>query len=334
MVLDDVDLPLGGAGGAIAVKVEGWTVYQDVRLQARALPEYAALVVAAVGGLKEVEDRIIVPQVSSVLRDVGGSRISVSNTAAYEEAKSELDALKARLEILKDSNTEVGLSAEQRAVEVAQLERQIAGIRLPDPNTTVTRPTRVLDFQNERAALQKLVAADIQLIGKGAGIEIVNVTFGNADIPAELLVSRKIEQLSGQMRNAYLQQRVAQVQRQATESARARADQQKDLVTAAVKVETSKLGIESRTNDGKAEQAYLEALAKGQLAQANVLGPDRVLMFNLVQEVLKHPDAIGALKLPSTLTLGQGGGLTDMATILGATKLFGGPATAAPPTTR
>ena len=327
----EIPKPPNAAGPSIAVKVEGWTVHQDVRLQARALPEYAALVVAAVGGLKEVEDRIIVPQVFSVLRDIGGSRITVSNTVAYDEVKSELAALNARLGLLKDSNTDIGLSPEQRASEIALLEKQIAGLHLPDPNEKITRPTRVLDFQNEREALQALVAREIQKIGRGAGIEIVNVTFGNADIPAELLVSRKMEQLAGQLRNANLQMRTAWVLRQATEAAKARSSQQSSLVTAQIKVETSKLGIESRTNDGRAEQAYLEALAQGQSAQANVLGPDRVLMFNIVDALLKHPEAINALHLPSTLTIGQGGGLDGLATILGGTKLFGGPATAEPP---
>jgi hypothetical protein len=321
---ENVTSPAGAAGESVAIKVEGWTVYQAIRLQARVRPDDAPLVVAAVGDLKAVEDRIITPQVQSVLRDVGGSRIEVTNAAEFDEAKSELDALKARLEVLKDLRTDVGMNPEQRAQETADLEKQIAAFKLPEANLKVTRPTRVLDFQNERAALEKLSASDIQKIGNEAGIDIVNVTFGNTDIPPELLVARKIEQLSGQLRNAYTQMRTAQVQRQSMEAATALADQQHDLVTAQIKVQTSELGIKSRNNAGIGEQQYLEHLALGQRAQVDVLGQDRVLTFNIVQEVLNHPEAIAAIHFPSTFTLG--GGMDAASTILSATKLFGGPA--------
>jgi hypothetical protein len=226
-------------------------------------------------------------------------------------------------------HADIGLTPEQRATEAAQLEQQIAAFKLPDPEEKVTRPTRVLDFQNQRAALETLTATDIKHIGDEAGVEVVTVAFTNSDIPPELLVARKIEQLSGQLRNAYTQMRTAQVQRQATEAATARANQQAKLVSAQIEVDVSNQHILSRDNDGLAEQKYLSHLAEGQRAQANVLGPDRVLMFNIVQEILQHPDAIGALHFPSTFTLG-GNGLDAAAAMLSATKMFGGPATAPP----
>jgi len=315
------------AGEAIAVKVEGWTVYQELRIQARVLPNFAPLVVAAVGGMREIEDRIITPQVRSVVRNVGGSRIQVKNTAAYDEAESELNALKARLEILRDKNTDIGLSPEQRAEEIAQIEKQIAGFSLPDPDKEVTRTTKVLDFQNERAPLEKLVAADIRKIGSETGIEIVSVTFGNTDIPPELLVARKIEQLSGQLRKAYTQMRTAQVQRQATEAAKARADQQRALVAARIGVETSEQRIKSRENDGEAEKRFLEKQAAGQKAQVSVLGEDRVAMLRALELILAKPDILTGIKLPNTVVFG-GNGPEGFGAILGGTKFFGGPAAA------
>ncbi len=316
---EDVPQPQGAAGPAVAVKVEGWTVYQELRIQFRTKPEYAPLQAATIGQLKEVEDRMIIPQAISALRNIGGSNITVKNTTAYEEAKSELSALKARLEVLKDPNTDVGLSPEQRKQETAALERQVSGFSLPNPQESVTRPTRVLDFQNEREALEGLVAAAIQKIGQEAGVEIVSVTFGNADIPPELLVSRKVEQLSGQLRNAYTQMRTAQVQRQATEAAKARADKQNDLVKAQIDVETSKLGIEKRTNEGVAEQKYLEANAKGQQAMTEVLGADKVTLLRFADKFLdtlkEKPEIINAIRLPGTVVFG-GGGLDGPAAIL------------------
>lgn len=334
---EKVDVPKNAAGPAVAVKVEGWTVEQELRIQFRTKPEFAPLQAAAVGSLKEVEDRIIVPQAISVLRNIGGSNITVKNTTAYEEAKSELSALKARLDVLKDANADVGLNPEQRAREVTALEAQVAGLRLPDPSIEVTRPTRVLDFQNEREALEKLVAEQIQNIGQEAGVEIVSVTFGNPDIPPELLVARKVEQLSGQLRNAYTQMRTAQVQRQATEAAKARADQQEQLITQAINTEKSRLKIEQRDNEGLAEQKYNENDAKGQLAQANVLGPDRVMTLRIADKVLdalsKNPQIIGSVRLPSTVVMGDGG-FNGAAAILKGSLGLGGSNDSNPPIPR
>lgn len=308
---EDIAVPPGAAGSAPGVKVEGWTVWQELRIQFRTKPEYAPLQAAALGQLKEVEDRIIIPQAISVLRNIGGSNITVKNTTAFEDAKSELNALNARLEVLKDPNTDVGLNPEQRARELATVEKQVASYALPDPTKSVTRPTRVLDFQNEREALEQLVATAIGTIGQEAGIEIVSVTFGNADIPPELLVARKVEQLSGQLRNAYTQMRTAQVQRQTTEAARARADQQSGLVEAQINVDKSKLLIEKRTNEGKAEQAFLEADAKGQQAQTSVLGADKVMTIRiantLIEALTKNPEILSGIKLPNTMVFGSNG---------------------------
>jgi hypothetical protein len=308
---EDIPVPAGAAGPAPGVKVEGWTVWQELRIQFRTKPEYAPLQAAALGQLKEVEDVIIIPQAISVLRNIGGSNIAVKNTTAFEDAKSELNALNARLEVLKDPNTDVGLNPEQRARELASVEKQVANYLLPDPTKSVTRPTRVLDFQNEREALEQLVATAIGNIGQEAGVEIVSVTFGNADIPPELLVARKVEQLSGQLRNAYTQMRTAQVQRQTTEAARARADKQKDLVEAQINVDVSKLGIEKRSNEGLAEQRYNESDAKGQQAQVNVLGADKVMTIRiantLIEALTKNPEILSGIKLPSTVVFGANG---------------------------
>ena len=328
---DDVPNDPHAAGDVITVKVEGWSVYQELRIQARVKPEDAPLVVAAVGDMSQVEERIITPQVRSVLRNIGGSRITVKNTAAYEEAMSELATLKARLEVLRDPNTDNGMNSEQRATEIAELEKQIASFELPNPEEEVTRPTRVLDFQNERAALEELVAANVEQIGSEAGIEIVSVTLGHTDLPPELLVARKVEQLSGQLRKAYTQMRTAQVQRQTMESAKARADKQGELVAAQINVETSKLNIENRTNQGTAERRYLEEQALGQKAQTAVLGPKVVAQLRALDIIAKtlsdHPEILANLKLPNTVVMGgSDSGLGGLGAILGGTKLFGGPA--------
>ena len=313
------------AGDVITLKSEGWTVYQELRIQARVSPEDAPLMVASVGGLQEIEDRIITPQVRSKLRNIGGSVITVSNRAAYEKAKSKFKILESRESLLADIKADLGLTLEKRSEELIKIRKQISLFELPDPNLEVTRSTRVLDFQDERAAIEKLVIAGVEEIGKSAGIEIVSVALANTDLPPELLVARKIEQLSGQLQAAYIQKRAAQVQRQATEAAKARADKQSELITAKIEEEKSVIQIRTRSNLGKAEREFLTEKAKGQEAQAKVLGKDRVATLRSLEMILalleKKPELLTGIKFPQTFVTG-GGGLEGAAAIFGGTDLF------------
>lgn len=66
------------ADRAVFLKVEGWDVPQELRVLVQITPQNAPIVVASVGGQKEVEHRIIVPIVRSITRDVtGGGFIEV-----------------------------------------------------------------------------------------------------------------------------------------------------------------------------------------------------------------------------------------------------------------
>jgi len=333
----NVDVPKrGNAGGAVAVKVEGWTVYVDVRVQAQASPAQAPATVAAVGDLDAVRDRFVTPDLRSVLRNIGGSTIEVPNTVAYDEAVSKLTALEARLELLRtpDALADENLNAAAIKNEINRIDREIATVKrnMPDPNETVTRNTLVLDFIENRSILESLVAEAMKEAGEDAGISIVGVKFGNVDIPAELLVARKREQLAEQFRAATIQERLAQVERIATERERATADQQGELVGEQIAREKARVAVERRADEGAAEQAYLEALAAGEKARVDVIGEDQVVMLRMFEAFLsavkEQPELITGLKLPSTVVMGDSGGLSGAAGILSATKLFGGPATA------
>ena len=132
-----------------------------------------------------------------------------------------------------------------------------------------------------------------------------------------------------------MQEQVAQKQRQKTEQARATADQQRDLVTAQIAVQTARLVQDRRQAEGHGERLYLEKQAAGQTAQVNVLGKDNVLklqMFGKSLELLgAHPELVKNLVLPR-FYVNSGGGLEGAAAIFGG--LMSGatekPANAAP----
>lgn len=68
-----IAMPNGAADRAIVVTVEGWRVPQDVRVVVQVDPDKAPRVVASVGGLQEVEDRIVTPALRSIIRNVAGA---------------------------------------------------------------------------------------------------------------------------------------------------------------------------------------------------------------------------------------------------------------------
>ncbi len=98
----------------------------------------------------------------------------------------------------------------------------------------------------------------------------------------------------------------------------------------------------STKNLGEAERRYLEALARGEEAQAGVLGPGSALLLQALQQVLttlkEEPELVGmaGLLAPHTVAAGGGTGLEGMAAMLRpataeAPAARGGPAVTRPP---
>jgi len=266
-------VPAEAADNAINTKIEGWEIPQELRAIVQITPENAPIVVAAVGGQQEVDQRIVVPSIRSLVRNVYGGNITVT-------------------------------------------EPDAAG-----KSVTLTRPTRVLDTIENRAVLEQAILERAQIDGRRAGVDIKEIRLGESVIPPELLLARQREQLAGQLRAAFVQEQIAQEQRQKTEQARSTADQQGELVTAQIAVQTAKLLQEKRQAEGHGERLYLEEQAAGQTAQAEVLGKDNVLKLQQLKLVLDllaaHPEVLANLHLPQTFVAG-GSGLEGPAAVLGA----------------
>ncbi|SDR63145.1 SPFH domain / Band 7 family protein [Rhizobiales bacterium GAS113] len=277
--------PNDSADSAINTKMEGWEIQQELRAVVQITPEHAPIVVAAVGGQSEVDDRIVVPSIRSHVRNVYGGTI-----------------------------------------QVEQLDDK--GVR-----SVVTRPTRVLDTIEQRPVLEKAILERMQVDGRRAGVDVKEIRLGESVIPPELLLARQREQLAGQLKLAFIQEQTAQEQRQKTEQARATANQQSDLVTAQIGVQTAKLMQDKRAAEGRAERLYLEEQAAGQTAQANVLGKDSVLRLQQMKLVIDllaaHPDILKNLNLPRIYVAGGGNGLEGAAAVFGGVFQDGAGAAAA-----
>ena len=259
------------ADRAISVKVEGWDIPVELRVLMQVRPEDAPSVVAAVGSIENIEDKIITPAIRSIVRNVGGG--------IYEAP-------------IFDNNGNVALDEEGNPM-------------------IGRRAARALDFQDFRSYLESAFEKQIVAEARKAGISILEVKIGEPAIPPELLVARRREQLSVQLQRSFIREQEAQEQRIAAENAKAQADQQPILVAAEIDLAASERRKQARENDGEGEKNFLIQVAEGQRAQTEVLGADRVLVLQIVDLVLKAlretPEISDLIPDPQVLVIGAGG---------------------------
>ena len=275
------------ADKAVFLKVEGWDIPQELRVLVQIYPENAPIVVASVGSEQEVEHRIIVPMVRSIVRDTTGSGF----------------------------------------IEVQDMNDRGQII-------TTIRPPRVLDLLDHRPTLEAAILKRMQPEGAKAGVNIKEVRFGDPAIPPELLVARLRQQLATQLSASYAQEKIAQDARILTENSKSTADQQQTLVKAEIAEQAANHNKTAAKLEGEGQELKMEAIARGQSAQANVLGQERVLelqkfemVVNVVSDLAKnHPDVIQAVMqnaakfVPQTVVNsgGNGTGLEGAAAVFGS----------------
>ena len=269
----DQPMPPTAVDSAVFVKVEGWDIPQELRVVAQVSPENAPIVAGSVGGISEIEHRILTPLIRSIVRNVAGSSIRIPK---------------------KEGDRIIGYDY---------------------------RPTTVLDLIENREAIEDTIEDQIKSEARKAGVEIKEIRLGEPAIPPEILIARLRQQLADQLGQAYKRETEAQKQRIETEQARATANEQPRLVEAQIAVQVANQREAERAALGRAEKQYLEEIAKGQLAQANVLGQDRVAMLQALDKVLgsleRQPNLVALVGKLVPNTVVNGNGLEGAAAILG-----------------
>jgi hypothetical protein len=310
---ESVPVDKDNADRAVFVKMEGWDVPLELRVVAQVAPSDASCVVAGVGTLKDVEDRVLTPSIRAITRDVAGGTYEVTETKVDENGKPILDR-------------------EGKPIFV-----------------TVNRPTKVLDLINQRPLIEGEIERRIRPEASKSCITIREVRLGEPAIPPELLVAVRREQLATQLAKAFIQERAAQEKRIDSEKAKETANQQGTLVRAEIGVQASVQNALAARNEGQGERDKLTAIAAGQKAQVEVLGPDatrQLRQFELTLETLSkfanaHPEVLAAALtnaykfVPQTsISLGGGasGSLLDAAGLLGGLLTAGQGAPAQPQT--
>jgi hypothetical protein len=249
------------ADAAILIRPEGWNVHQELRVQAQVDPIMAPFVVASLGLTEAnasavIEDRVVTPIVRSVVREVGsGASIAIKQQRAV-------------------------LDADSKPVMDPTGEPQIETF-------TEFRPVKVMDLLENRSPLEAEIEKRSRTEAAKAGVSILEVRLSESSIPAELLIARKREQLAKQLEAALKQEEQTQTQRQMTEKAREMAQQQTVLVQAEIEKKAATEKAEARKIEGEGEKNYLTAIAEGQKAQAEALGPDVTAKLQVIDRLVQ-----------------------------------------------
>jgi regulator of protease activity HflC (stomatin/prohibitin superfamily) len=282
----EVDVPKDrdNADVAVFVKMEGWDVPLELRVVAQIAPVDAACIVAGVGTLQQVEDRVLTPSIRAIVRDVAGG--------SYEITEAKLDEFGKPV-----------LSADGKSIFV-----------------TVNRPTKVLDLISQRPLIEGEIERRIRPEAQKSCVTIREVRLGEPAIPPELLVAVRREQLATQLARAFTQEKAAQDKRVDSEKAKATADQQIALVESEINVQRSAQNAQAARNQGQGERDKLVLIAEGQQKQVGVLGPEstvRLRQFELMLDAFAkfantHPEVLtaalaNAQKFVPNVQVGAGG---------------------------
>ncbi len=287
-----VEMPETAADEAVGIKIDGYTIHQSLRVLVQVTPQNAPFIVASVGGMTEVENRIITPAVQSAVRDLSGQFITVT-------------------EAIIDSQTGKPVFDDNGNAKTRESRR----------------PVSPLDLIERRGVLQSEAEEQIKPEGVKAGVTIKEVRFLQPDMPPEVLIPRKRQQLAFEMIATLKKEQAAQQERIAKANAEATAEQQPELVREEIAVKIAMQYKERQRLRGEADRTYLEQVAKGQEAQAKVLGEELVARLKMMELILDKPEALTSLTkiVPNIVVMNSSeGGASNLGSLEGLAAVLSG----------
>lgn len=259
----DISVPEKAVGDAIKLRIQGWTIPQDLRVIVQVNPKDAPFVVASVGTLSDIRDKILTATIRSSARNVTG-----------------------------------------------------------------TENTKVLDLVEKRESIERSILESVKLGGAKAGVTIREVRLGDPAIPPELMVSRLREQLATQMVATFKNEKKAQDERKAKETAKSWADQQKEIVASAAQETIQRNRAKAAKQKGIGERDRLIEISKGMAKQVGVLGKSNVQQLAILDKVLeaavKNPNIVKNPHILVNNGAGGSGSLEGAMAILGSSTLTNG----------
>jgi hypothetical protein len=162
---ETLKVPEDAADMAIISRIEGWLVPIDLRVLVQVVPKNAPFVVASVGGISEVEDKILTPTIRSVVRNVTGS---VEIRPGQESRRTVLDLIEKREEI--ETAIEEQIVPEGRKAGVTIKEVRIGDPAIP-PELMVAKCREQLAEQLQNTFKQEKSAQEQRILTEKARAE-------------------------------------------------------------------------------------------------------------------------------------------------------------------
>ena len=295
-VTEDQAKPTNAADVAIIVKCDNFDIPVELRAEIQIAPEDAPFVVSTVIG-NQATDSSAVNQLIEDKLITPAIRNAVRTVGGMQNVSFETDS------------TQGGTNV----------------------TTLVVRAVVPTDFIEQREVLQREIRTRLNADTLRVHIHITQVQIGEAGVPPELLLPKRLQEIAQQMITAYQTQQQAQQQRQQMEQASATANGQKIVVDATLQLQASALDKQKLQNEGEGQELQMEAVAKGQKAQLGVLGENAVFQLALVDKLIQalstNPQLLQVLlqyqgkMVPNTvITIGKDGNGNSLAS---ASAIFG-----------
>ena len=193
--MEEVHDPQNHADRAISVKVEGWDIPVELRVLTQVRPEDAPSVVAAVGSVEQIEDRIITPAIRSIVRNVGGGIYEAplldesGDVVIGRRAARALDFQEYRSYL--EHAFENRIVAEARKAGISILEVKIGEPAIP-PELLVARRREQLSDQLQRSFIREQEAQEQRIAAENAKAQAdQQPTLVTAEIDLEASERRK-----------------------------------------------------------------------------------------------------------------------------------------------
>ncbi len=160
-----IKVPTEAADPAIITRIEGWEIPLDLRVLIQVTPQNAPYVVASVGGIDQVRDKVLTPAIRSIVRNVTGS--------------GELDEkgqLKRRVLDLINKRAELETACEDKITpECAKARVTLKEVRFGDPyilpELMVARLREQLAQQLEKTFQREKLAQEQRILTEKARAE-------------------------------------------------------------------------------------------------------------------------------------------------------------------
>ena len=124
-----IAVPSDAADSAVILKIEGWEVPLELRVTVQIDPKAAPIIVAAIGGLEQVEDKIFTPMVRSVVRNIVSANYE-PDTKGKKAAKREESRV---LDLRNRRNILEAKVFEELKLQAAKAGLIVSGVRFGDP---------------------------------------------------------------------------------------------------------------------------------------------------------------------------------------------------------